>query len=140
MHQNEDEQSICRSMEENYLPHDLINQIIPRLPVKSRLHFKCVHKSLFSLISDSHLKNSHFQITAAKHTHRIMFMSYSIEKTLSLDFESKLQFESTSQIRSPNFELPRVNFLNKIILFTPFFKISPLESMHRSTQTNTFVA
>jgi hypothetical protein len=127
-------------MEENYLPHDLINQILPRLPVKSLLHFKCVHKSLFSLISDPHFKNLHFQITTAKHTHRIIFMSYSIEKTLSLDFESKLQFESTSQIRSPNFELPRVNFLNKIILFTPFFKISPLESMHRSTQTNTFVA
>jgi hypothetical protein len=55
-------------------------------------------------------------------------MSYSIEKTLSLDFESKLQFESTSQIPSPNFELSRVDFLNKIIscrrgfiLFTPFF-------------------
>ncbi|CAJ2634606.1 unnamed protein product [Trifolium pratense] len=105
-----------RGMEEKYFPHDLIIiQIFPRLPVKSLLRFKCVHKSWFSFISDPHFTNSHFQITTAKHTHRIMFMSYSIVKTLSLDFESKLHFYSASQIPSPDFEFSYVDFLNKII-------------------------
>jgi hypothetical protein len=102
-------------MEEKYLPHDMINQILPRLPVKSPLHFECVHKSLFSLISDPHFAYSHFQKSATKHTHRIMFMPYSIEKTLSLNFELKVHFESASQIPSPNFELSCADFFNKII-------------------------
>jgi hypothetical protein len=54
-----------------YLPHELIIQILLRLPVKSLLRFKCVCKLWLTLISDAHFANSHFQITAT-HTRRIM--------------------------------------------------------------------
>jgi len=59
------------------LPFELIIQILLRLPVKSLIRFKCVCKSLFSLISnDTHFANSHFQLTSstATLTRRIMFI------------------------------------------------------------------
>ncbi|XP_059624633.1 F-box/kelch-repeat protein At3g23880-like [Cornus florida] len=41
------------------LPHDIIVQILSRLPVKSLLQFRCVCKSWCSLISDSHFVKTH---------------------------------------------------------------------------------
>ncbi|AES87234.1 galactose oxidase [Medicago truncatula] len=55
-----------------YLPHELIIQILMRLPVKSLICFKCVCKSWFSFISDPHFENSHFQLASATHTCRFL--------------------------------------------------------------------
>ncbi|GAU41605.1 hypothetical protein TSUD_196750 [Trifolium subterraneum] len=87
-----------------YLPHELIIQILLRLPVKYLIRFKCVCKLWFSLISDSHFANSHFQITAIKHTPKIMFISNSApHETLSIDFESSpLHYDSSSVSLNPN--------------------------------------
>jgi hypothetical protein len=115
MHQNEDEQSQTQRHGGKASSSWPDQPNLSKITSQVSFTFQCVHKSLFSLISDPHFANSHFQITATKHTHRIMCMSYSIEKTLSFDFELKLHFESASQIPSPNFELSRADFLNKII-------------------------
>jgi len=58
-----------------YLPDELITKILLRLPVKSLIRFKSVSKSWFSLISDNHFAISHFQVTAATHTRRILFLT-----------------------------------------------------------------
>jgi F-box interacting protein len=59
-----------------YLPHELIIQILLRLPVKSLIRFKCLCKSWFSLIThDPQFANSPFQLTAATPTCRILFIS-----------------------------------------------------------------
>jgi hypothetical protein len=87
-----------------YVPHDLIIEILLRLPVISLLRFKCVRKLWLSLISDPYFTNSHFQMTIATHTPGILFLSNDLRKTLSLDFQSKLQF---TKIPSPNFLHPQ---------------------------------
>ena len=80
-----------------HLPHELIVQILLRLPVKSLIRFKCVCKSWFSLIShDPHFANSHFQITASTHTRRILFISTSELEILSIDLEASLNVEAAS--------------------------------------------
>ncbi|RHN59202.1 putative F-box domain-containing protein [Medicago truncatula] len=73
-----------------YLPRELIIQILMWLPVKSLIRFKCVCKLWFSLISDPHFANSHFQLTAAANTPRIMCISYLSHEIQSLYFEAFL--------------------------------------------------
>ena len=74
---------------EQYLPIELIIQILLRLPVKSLIRFKCVCKSWFSLISHSDFTNSHFQLTSAAHIRRIQLITpYFV--SLSIDIESSL--------------------------------------------------
>ncbi|GAU26315.1 hypothetical protein TSUD_56130 [Trifolium subterraneum] len=76
------------------LPHELIILILQRLPVKSLIRFKCVCKSWFSLISsDTHFANSHFQLTAATHTHRALFIS---TQTRSIDLDASLNDDIAS--------------------------------------------
>ncbi|CAJ2634485.1 unnamed protein product [Trifolium pratense] len=88
-----------------YLPHELITQILLRLPVKSLILFKSVCKSWFSLISDTHFANSHFQLTSGTHTRRILLMSTSRPReSRSIDFEaSSLDDDSVSVSLYPNF-------------------------------------
>ncbi|CAI8610239.1 unnamed protein product [Vicia faba] len=70
------------------LPHELVIQILLRLPVKSLIHFKCVCKLWLSLIShDSHFAKSHFQLTATEPNCRILHISNS---TQSIDVEASL--------------------------------------------------
>jgi len=72
-----------------YLPHDLIIYILMTLPVKSLIRFKCVCKFWFSLISDPKFADSHFELTSATHTHRILSISScSPLQIRSIDFES----------------------------------------------------
>ncbi|GAU41601.1 hypothetical protein TSUD_196710 [Trifolium subterraneum] len=73
-------------------PIGLIIQILLRLPVKSLVRFKRVCKSWFSLISDPHFANSHFQLSAATPTRRLLLLSNKAPhlKTRSIDFESSL--------------------------------------------------
>jgi F-box interacting protein len=88
-----------------YLPHELIIQILLRLPVKSLLRFKCVCKLWFSLISDTHFANSHFQITAATHSPTILFLSYSdtyetqeeSERLTHSDFDTHFQLVTATR-------------------------------------------
>ncbi|XP_058759180.1 F-box/kelch-repeat protein At3g06240-like [Vicia villosa] len=87
-----------------YLPHELIIQILLRLPVKSLIRFKSVCKLWFSLIShDPHFANSHFQLNAATHKRRILFISTSAPITRSIDLEAPLHDEPASTALSPNF-------------------------------------
>ncbi|XP_045805711.1 F-box/kelch-repeat protein At3g06240-like [Trifolium pratense] len=88
-----------------YLPHELIIQILLRLPVKSLIRFKCVCKSWFSIISsDPQFANSQFQLTAATHTHRALIISIvSPHETLSIDLEESLDDDNASVSLNPNF-------------------------------------
>jgi F-box interacting protein len=91
-----------------YLPHELIIQILMWLPVKSLIRFKCIRKLWFSLVSDSHFANSHFQLTAAAHTPRIMCISYLSHEIRSIDFEAFLNDDPASL--NLNFSLPESYF------------------------------
>ncbi|KAK2379250.1 F-box/kelch-repeat protein [Trifolium repens] len=91
-----------------YLPHELIVEILLRLPVKSLICFKCVCKSWYSLISNPNFSNSHFQLTAATHTRRIMSISVSPPKICSIDFETSFTYDHASF--NVNFWLPQSNF------------------------------
>jgi F-box interacting protein len=71
-----------------HMPHELMIQILLRLPVKSLISFKCVCKSWFSLISDPHFANSHFQITAATQTSKIVLISNPDLETRTIDYEA----------------------------------------------------
>ncbi|CAI8610519.1 unnamed protein product [Vicia faba] len=80
-----------------FLPHELIIQILLRLPVKSLIHFKCVCKLWFSLIShDTHFASLHFQLNSTTHTSRILFLSNSTHEALSIDFEASLHDDTAS--------------------------------------------
>jgi F-box interacting protein len=98
-------------MEKNtllYLPNELVIQILKRLPVKSLICFKCVCKLWFSLISDPHFANSHFQLTAATHTPRVMCISPLSHEILSIDFEAFFNDDPASV--NLNFSLPKSYF------------------------------
>ncbi|AES87230.2 F-box/kelch-repeat protein At3g23880 [Medicago truncatula] len=92
-----------------YLPHELIIQILMRLPVKSLIHFKCVCKLWFSLISDPHFANSHFQLTTTTHTPRIMCISSLSHEIRSIGFEAFLNDDDTASVNL-NFSLPESYF------------------------------
>ncbi|KAK2417298.1 F-box/kelch-repeat protein [Trifolium repens] len=87
-----------------YLPHELIIEILLRLPVKSLIRFKCVSKYWFSLISDSQFANSQFQLNAETHTHRALFIATeSPHETQSIDLEASLDDDSSIVSLNPNF-------------------------------------
>ncbi|RHN64346.1 putative F-box domain, galactose oxidase/kelch, beta-propeller, F-box associated interaction [Medicago truncatula] len=80
-----------------YLPHELITQILVRLPVKALIQLKWVSKSWFSLISDPHCANLHFQLTTstAQTPPRILaIMEDSPHEVYSIDFESSHYYAS----------------------------------------------
>ncbi|XP_058758981.1 F-box/kelch-repeat protein At3g06240-like isoform X3 [Vicia villosa] len=86
-----------------FLPHELIIQILLRLPVKSLIRFKSVCKLWFSLIShDSHFANSHFQLTTNR---RILLISPS--ESLSIDFEASLDDDSACVSLNPDSIFPQ---------------------------------
>jgi F-box interacting protein len=91
-----------------FLPHDLIIQILLRLPVNSLISLKCVCKSWFSLIShDIDFANSNFELTSATHTRRIMLILTPPLKTQSIDIELSL-YASASM--NNNFLCPQSYF------------------------------
>jgi len=101
---------------QRYLPHELIVQILLRLPVKSLIRLKCVCKPWLSLISnDPHFANSHFQITASTHTRKIMFISPSLSDTLSFNFEVSIQNNTVIERPNPNFINPLSDGLIEIV-------------------------
>ncbi|XP_058732762.1 F-box/kelch-repeat protein At3g06240-like [Vicia villosa] len=74
-----------------FLPHELIIEILLRLPVKSLIRFKCVCKLWFSLISrDPNFAKSHFQLTASKPNRRILYIPDSSHESRSIDIEASL--------------------------------------------------
>lgn len=54
------------------LPHELILEILSRLPVKSLLQFRCVCKSWNSLISDPHFAKSHLRMHSNFTHHKLL--------------------------------------------------------------------
>jgi len=99
-----------------YLPHELIVQILLRLPVRSLIRFKCVCKSWFSLISHDNFANSHYEVTAATHTPKILFIpSPSLETSWSIDLEASLNDDNASASLNPNFRLPESYFVIEIV-------------------------
>ena len=68
------------------------------------MRFKCVCKSWFSLIFDSHFANSHFQFTAIN-TPKILVISVLPPEFRSIDFENH-----DSASLNLNFSLPQSYF------------------------------
>ncbi|KEH41831.1 putative F-box domain-containing protein [Medicago truncatula] len=97
-----------------YLPDELITKILVRLPVKSLIRFKSVCKLWFSLISDSHFANSHFQLTSSTHTRRILFIT-GIPEFRSIALDSLFTSDSAPALLNPNFDLPKSHFDLKVI-------------------------
>jgi len=98
-----------------HIPHELIIQILLRLPVKSLIRFKCVCKLWLTLISDPLFANSHFQLTATTHSRRILFTSGpALETPRSIDFEASLNDDSASVSLNLNFLHPQPRFYLKI--------------------------
>ncbi|XP_045831787.1 F-box only protein 8-like [Trifolium pratense] len=110
-----------------YVPHDLIIQILLRLPVKSLIRFKCVRKSWLTLISNTHFANSHFEITSA-HSRRILFISSPDFETRSMDLEASITDDSASTSPSLQFLCPQYYFRLRIICSCRGFIF-----LHRST-------
>ncbi|XP_027351841.1 F-box/kelch-repeat protein At3g06240-like [Abrus precatorius] len=75
------------------LPHELIEEILLRLPVKSLLRFKSVCKSWLNLISDPQFAKSQFDLAAVK-THRLLLRSTN-RSIKSLDIEASLRDDSS---------------------------------------------
>jgi F-box interacting protein len=98
-------------MEKNtlYVPHDLIIQILLRLPVKSLIRFKCVRKSWLIIVSDTHFANLHFEIIAS-HSRRILFISTPDLETRSIDFEASIRDDSASTSPSLHFLRPHPQY------------------------------
>jgi hypothetical protein len=89
-----------------YLPHELIIQILLRLPVKSLLCFKSVCKSWFTIISDPNFAISNFQI-AATQSRRILFLSSTIPHEIqSIDFEALVNNHVASLIAHSLYDFP----------------------------------
>ncbi|KAL3506355.1 hypothetical protein ACH5RR_031737 [Cinchona calisaya] len=57
------------------LPHDLINEILLRLPVKSLVKFKCVSRSWLSLISSHQFIRAHFKFNSSTDNQRVLILS-----------------------------------------------------------------
>ncbi|XP_057444320.1 F-box protein CPR1-like [Lotus japonicus] len=97
------------------LPHDLIVQILLRLPVRSLLRFKSVCKPWLSLISDPQFGKSHYDLAAAP-THRCLAKCNDSEVE-SLDIDASLQNYESSVVNlkyplsSPHHENKPVDFL-----------------------------
>ncbi|XP_057455602.1 F-box/kelch-repeat protein At3g06240-like [Lotus japonicus] len=85
------------------LPHDLIIEILLRLPVRSLLRFKCVCKSWFFLISDTEFAKSHFDLDVAL-THRLLLQFPNKYRVESFDLDSSL--DDSSAVVTLNFPPP----------------------------------
>ncbi|XP_057453071.1 F-box/kelch-repeat protein At3g23880-like [Lotus japonicus] len=87
------------------LPHELIIEILLRLPVRSVLRFRRVCKSWSSLISDPHFAKSHFDFNAAP-THRLLlrFINENRARVQSFDLASSLG--DRSAVKTLNFPSP----------------------------------
>ncbi|CAI8605982.1 unnamed protein product [Vicia faba] len=77
-----------------HLPHELIIEILLRLPVKTLLRCKCVCKTWLSLISNPDFATRHFQL-AASPTDRLVVITHNYPcKFLSIDFDAPLNHPS----------------------------------------------
>ncbi|CAJ2634502.1 unnamed protein product [Trifolium pratense] len=110
---------------QQYLPHELIIQILLRLPVKSLLRFKCVCKLWLTLICDTHFANSHFQITAT-HTPTVLFLSNSAPPgPQSIEIERSTHSDSDTDFANSHFQLATatltytIRFISHPYLLTP---------------------
>ncbi|CAK8542473.1 unnamed protein product [Lathyrus sativus] len=75
-----------------YLPHELIMEILLRLPVKTLLCCRFVCKSWFSLISDNNFATSHCEHAA---THRLVLINgFDLKSALSIDVDASLHDSS----------------------------------------------
>ncbi|XP_058759188.1 F-box/kelch-repeat protein At3g06240-like [Vicia villosa] len=90
-----------------YLPHELIIQILLRLPVKSLIRFKCVCKLWLTLVSDPHFAISHFQLNSATPNPRILIISTPASLVRSIDLEASLHDDSASAELNLNFIHPQ---------------------------------
>ncbi|XP_057436190.1 F-box/kelch-repeat protein At3g23880-like [Lotus japonicus] len=76
------------------LPHELIVEILLRLPVRSLLRFKCVCKKWLSTISDPQFCKSHYDLAAAP-THRLLNLPEGIADVVeSFDVDASLNDDS----------------------------------------------
>ncbi|XP_058744660.1 F-box/kelch-repeat protein At3g23880-like [Vicia villosa] len=77
-----------------FLPEDLVTEILLRLPVKSLLQFKRVCKSWKTLISDPQFANTHLQIKTTNHQ-QLVFSVLEESRILSYPLNSLCENPST---------------------------------------------
>ncbi|KAL3506321.1 hypothetical protein ACH5RR_031703 [Cinchona calisaya] len=89
------------------LPHDLIGEILSRLPVKSLLRFRCVSKSWLSLISSRQFIQTHLIISSnedAYTNHSLIFSSgYS---SFNLKWSALQSALNASPLQTTDFNCP----------------------------------
>src|ERR1044072_4289426 len=93
------------------LPHDLIVDILVRLPVKSLLRFKSVCKPWLSLISHPQFAKSHFDLALSPPTHRLLLKRINHDTEIqSLDLDLQQELPSSSDV-VVNLKTPAPYFL-----------------------------
>ncbi|KAL3506324.1 hypothetical protein ACH5RR_031706 [Cinchona calisaya] len=100
------------------LPHDVIVEVLLRLPVKSLLKFKCVSKSWCSLISSKKFAKAHLDIssnaTATYTSHRLLFSTGYHSELKWSPLQSALYYNAP-HIEASDIECP-VNYSDMLLI------------------------
>ncbi|KAI8561469.1 hypothetical protein RHMOL_Rhmol04G0342200 [Rhododendron molle] len=91
------------------LPHEVVYDILSRLPVKPLCRFKSVSKSWLALITDPHFIKSHLHQSMKSNTNQKLILGpprwVHIHSPFSMDYQAPRISEPPPQISEPSYSL-----------------------------------